>query len=495
MNFWNNVVQTAMLGTDKKDIAQQDDLPEELLAAVKIINDNAVIDAEEKFIQTAALGFNYRQSGTCPNPQPDATLSLAPDEEKLYCNAEAVQALKDILFEDSVGLLKIWLQLCVQKNQIVTPALIPALMDKSVQQKHLKTLVQQCVGQRGAWLSQFNSEWNFAREIKFEDLWQTGTPAERKNTLQQLRISDASKAREWLKETWPVENANSKNDLLSAMSINISSGDIEWLECLLNEKSQKVKDQVLQLLKQIPTSTIVKQYEEFLSQSISIRKEKGLLGLSSKTIIHFDITTPVGENIFKSGIEKLSNRKEFSDDEYIIYQLMQSVPVQFWEKQFSLSPAEIIQMFQKDEIKKKFIPAMISAVVQFKDTGWADAFMKNSQVFYLDIIPLLSVEQQEYYSNKFFSGHEESIIGFALQRDEDWSTELAKNIFKHTAKNYYTYNRAFYNRHIHLIPVQIVGLLEKCTPQEEHLRESWSHISDYIIKLITLKIETIKAFQ
>jgi|SRR6185312_496875 len=494
MNFWNNVVQTAMLGTNKKDIVQQD-LPEELLVAVKIINDNAVIDAEEKFIQTAALAFNYRQCGVRPNPQAGATLSLAPAEEKLYCNTEALQALKDILFEDSVGLLKIWLQLCLQKNQIITPALIPALMDKSVQQKHLKTLVQECVGKRGAWLSQFNSEWDFAPETNMEDLWQTGTPAERKNTLQQLRNSNSQKAKEWLKETWPVENANSKNDLLSAISINISADDIEWLESLLNEKSQKVKDSVLQLLKQIPTSTIVKQYEEVLRRSVSLRKEKGLLGLSSKTIIHSDITTPVDESIFKSGIEKLTNRKEFNDDEYIIYQLMQSVAPQFWEKQFLLSPGEIIQMFQKDEIKKKFIPAMIGAVVQFKDTGWADAFMKNSHVFYLDIIPLLPVEQQEYYSNKFFTGHEENIIRYALERDEEWSTELAKNIFKHTAKNYYTYNRAFYNRYIHLIPVQIVGLLEKCTPQEEHLRESWSNISEYIIKLITLKIETIKAFQ
>jgi hypothetical protein len=39
-----------------------------------------------------------------------------------------------------------------------------------------------------------------------------------------------------------------------------------------------------------------------------------------------------------------------------------------------------------------------------------------------------------------------------------------------------------------------VAELEKCTPPEEHLRTMWSNSSNYIIKLISLKIQTLKAF-
>jgi hypothetical protein len=40
--------------------------------------------------------------------------------------------------------------------------------------------------------------------------------------------------------------------------------DLPWLESLLNEKGQKVKDEALALLKSIPGSSIVKQYEDLL---------------------------------------------------------------------------------------------------------------------------------------------------------------------------------------------------------------------------------------
>jgi Family of unknown function (DUF5691) len=494
MKFWDNIIQTAMLGTNRKDVVD-DDFPEDMSDAIQTINTNATIDAEEEFLQKVTLAFNYRQSGVTPDHQPGATLSQAPREEKKYCNSNAVKALKEILFEESIGLLIMWLQLCLRKEQIIIPDLIPALLDKSLQHKQLKSLVRECTGKRGAWLSQFNRDWSFTNEANAEELWQTGTASERKNVLQQLRSSDASTAREWLQAIWAVENANTKTDLLGALSINLSDDDMPWLETLLNEKSQKVKEQVSQLLKQIPASAIVQTYQQFLSRSVNIKKEKGLLGLSSKTLPHFKLPDSFDETIFKLGIEKLSNRKEYNDDEFIIFQVMQFVAPVFWEQHFLLTPSEIIQLFQKEEPGKKFIPAIVAATSQFKDSKWADALMKNSQIFYLNIIPLLPFQEQEFYSNKFFIGNEESIIRYAGQREEEWSAELTKNIFKHAAKNYYTYNRSFYNRHIHLIPVQAVGLLEKCVPQEEHLRESWSKISEYILKLTTLKIQTIKAFQ
>lgn len=234
---------------------------------------------------------------------------------------------------------------------------------------------------------------------------------------------------------------------------------------------------------------------QILKQAVSIRKEKLLLGLSSKTSLHFELPSSIDENIFKSEIEKLSSTKEFTDDEFIIYQLIQFTPLTFWEQQLLLSREDIINLFQKDDIKKKFIPALVIAVTQFKDIKWAIALIQYASTFYLDIIPLLPVQQQEYYSNKFFPGNEESIIRYALQRETEWSAELTKNIFKHTAKNHYSYNRSFYNQNIHLIPVQIVGELEKCTPAEEYPKAIWSNTSEYIIKLVTLKIKTIKAFQ
>ena len=309
-----------------------------------------------------------------------------------------------------------------------------------------------------------------------------------------MRKANPALAREWLQQTWPQEDANTKLGFLEFIPENISEDDISFLEGLSTEKSKKVKEEALKLLKQIPGSAIVKQYEELLHQSVVLKKEKALLGMISKTNLIFKLAATFDESIFKTGIEKLSSTKEITDEEHIIYQLIQSVPPSFWEKQLDSNPEAIIDLFQKDTTGKKMIPALVLAITRFNDTRWALYFMKQSEVFYIDIIPLLQAEHQEAYSIKFFDTYPDSIIQYATQRQTEWSLELTKKIFKHTAKNIYQYSRSFYNQHVHLIPPPAVAELERCTPAEEHLRNTWSNTSDYIIKLITLKIQTLKAF-
>lgn len=483
-----------MLGTEKKQLAEND-VAENLLEAVNIINSNEAIDVEEKFLQTAALSFNYRQAGAKPLQQTIIDMPVAAGEEKTYCNAVAVQALKDIFYEESFGLLKMWLQLCATKHQVVPPVLVPALLEKGVQYKQLKSLVQECAGNRGVWLSQFNNDWTFTKETNDEALWQTGNPEERKTILQKLRSVDAAKALEWLQETWQQENANSKAELLRILSTGLSVNDVAWLETLATEKSHKVKDEALRLLKRIPESTIVQSYMQLLQQTVSVKKERLLLGLSSKTILYFELPPVVDENIFKSGIEKLSSNKEFTDDEFIVYQLMQFVPPTFWENQLSLLPGEIIHLFQKHDAKKKFIPALAAAAQQFNDVQWASVIMEAADDFYPGLLPLLTDAGREQYSIKFFKGYEDVVIGNAVKRNTEWGSQLTVTIFQFTATHPYNYNRIFYSQHIHLIPVDILKVIDACKPADEYEQEVWNKNVEHITRLIHLKTQTIKAFQ
>jgi hypothetical protein len=493
MEFWNNIINTAMIGTDKKNISA-DEFPSDLQDAVTLIHANELIDKEEKFLQIAAVAMNYRQAGITPLHKETVVLPRSAEEEKPYCNAAAMQALKDILSEESIPLLKFWLQLCNATNHIVQPEIIPDLFEQALRQKTLQTLVTVCCGKRGEWLSHFNDSWNFSQNQTAEQLWQTGTPEQRKTIFKDTRTNDPALAANWLQQTWSQEDANTKTTLLELFSVNISEADIPFLTSLATEKSKKVKEEAMQLLKQIPQSPLVQLYEEVLRQSVQLKKEKALLGLTSKMVLHFQLPTAVDEHIFKSGIDKLSGGKEFTDDEFILFQLIQSVPPVFWEKQLAENPKNIIDHFQKGVIGKKMMPALITATRKFKDADWAFHLMQHSEIFYLDLIPLLPLQQQEHYSIRFFEQYAGSIIEYAVQRESPWSIELTKNIFKYLAKNPYNYTRSFYNQYIHLIPIDIVAELEKCTPAEEQFRTMWSNTSDYIIKLISLKIQTLKAF-
>lgn len=481
-----------MMGTDKKQVSIAE-VPVGLEEAAILIQENTAKDKEEKFLQLAAIALNYRQCGVLP-PKKELRMLAAPVEEKEYCNEMASQALWDIIGEESIYLLKFWLQYCYEKQQIVKPELVPLLLSKGAEQKKLQLIIAACCGKRGEWLGGFNTVWNFSFTKTGEDLWQTGTLEQRKEILKQTRITDPAKGREWLQQTWALEDANTKTGLLEMLAHNGCEEDIPFLESLAAEKSKKVKDMALQLLKQIPASPVVQMYEKALSVAVVIKKEKALLGMLNKTTLQCRLPESMDEAIYKTGIDKLSNKKELTDDEYVISQLVQAVPPSFWEKHLEMNPEQIIDLFQKDEAGKKMIPALVNAITRFQDTRWALYFMKNSQVFYIDIIPLLQAQQQEAYSNKFFDKYPDNIIQYATARVTEWSIELTKNIFLHAAKNPYQYNRSFFNQYIHLVPAHVLAELDKCTPPEEHLRTMWSNTSEYIIKLVTLKIQTIKAF-
>ena len=482
-----------MIGTDKKNISAAE-LPADLQEAVATIYANEAIDKEEKFLQITALAFNYRQAGVLPLHKETITLLQCAAEEKGYCTVVAMRVLKDILSEESIPLLKFWLQQCNAKDQLVQPELIPSLLAEGMQQKKLQTLIAACCGKRGEWLSSFNEAWNFSQNQTAEQRWQTGTPEQRRTILKDTRTNDPALAGEWLQQTWPQEDANTKTAFLEIFSINIGEADIAFLESLSVEKSKKVKEAATNLLKCIPASAVVQLYQQVLQQSVELKKEKALFGLSSKMVLQFHLPPGFDESIFKTGIDKLSNNKEFTDDEFILIQLIQSVPPTFWEKQLAADPKTIIEQFQKDDIGKKMMPALVIATTKFKDVQWAMHLMQHSSVFYIEIIPLLPLQQQEQYSNQFFEQFADSIIQYAVQRETEWSTTLTKNIFRHLAKNPYNYTRSFFSQYIHLIPAPILAELEKCTPPEEHLRTMWNNTSDYIIKLISLKIQTIKAF-
>lgn len=494
MQFWDTIINTAMMGTDKKQISASD-MPAAIEEVASLVNENNTKDKEEKFIQLAAIAYNYRQCGIIP-AQKEIMMPLAPAEEKEYCNQAALQALQDIISEESMPLLKFWIQHCYEKQQIVSPEMVPLLLQTGTQQKKLQLLIASCCGKRGEWLSSFNPAWIFSSAQTDEELWQTGTIEQRKEILKQIRKTDPVKARELVEQTWALEDAATKTSFLEILGENAVADDIPFLEGLLNEKSKKVKEEALKLLKQIPGSTILEQYQEVIRQTVSIKKGKVLLGMGNKTTLDFHLPASIPEEVFKSGIEKLSGQKNISDESFIVYQLVSYIPPFFWKQHLECSAPEVIELFKKSEEGKRMIPALGLAVSRFKEIEWAKFFIEDEKSFYSDLVPFLEKKERESYLLKFINVNTmtDAVIQLAIKEEEEWGIELTKAIFRHIAKNPYQYNRSFYNQYIHLIPVHIVGELERCTPPEENLRTMWSNTSEYIIKLITLKIQTIKAF-
>ncbi|MBX3254126.1 MAG: hypothetical protein KF862_08310 [Chitinophagaceae bacterium] len=491
MELWNTVIHAAILGTDKKNISERE-VNDVLLPAFNVIQENGLLDKEEKFLQAASLAFNYRQSGAAALNR-EISMAPAPSEEKKYCSRKSMQVLQDIVSEENIPLLQLWLTHCNKYQQIVAPPFVPLLLTVGEQHKKLQPLISCCTGKRGAWLAVFNPHWNFGNTGTEEELWQTGTTDQRKMALQQVRRNDPALGLQWLQQTWQQEDAATRQSFLELLYETVNDADIAFLEGLVNDKSKKVKETALSLLKSIPGSAVVQQYQQALQQSVSLKQQKKLLGLSNTIQPEFHLTIP-DESIYKTGIDKLSNNKELTDDAFILFQLAEHTPPAFWEIHLQVSKQQVIEYFQAHETGKKLIPALVNAIVRFKDVEWAKAFAQHSKVFYIDIIPLLPPAEQEAGCLQYMQQFPDSIVQYALRFSNEWTAALTKEIFNHTAKNTYQYNRSFYSSIIHLLPVQATTILHQVSPEQEYHKDHWNSMSAYITKLIQLKDQTIQYF-
>lgn len=494
MESWNSVINTALLGTEKRSLKETDVDPAlaESLTAVSA----QTTDREEAFLQSAALVYNLRQCGFLPLHKETVTISIADAEEKSYASMPAHAVLADVLETGSISLLRFWLEQCSGAEKIVLPEVIPTLLNVGMKTKSLQSLVVLCCGKRGEWLQPFNKEWQWDKADSGEELWQTGTLSQRKEFLAQVRQSNPEKARELLQQTWPQESAATKVELLEQLRVNAGDGDKAWLEELSNEKSVKVKEAALAILKTVPNSDVVQRYWYILQQSIRLVTTKGLLGLGAKTTLEIKLAG-FDEAIFKTGIQQLPSKANLSEERYILYQLVSFVPPHLWETHFRLEKKKILELFSKDGNAETLLPAIGLAASRFKELDWLRAVIEIDQDrLFGDAFQLLPQKEAEQYALRFLNADVPAAGVMSNLHDfrEEWSVDFAKAVLRFTAKNPYQYHRGFYNDMAALLPVPLAGELEKFTPKEEYLRNMWSNQSEYITKLLTLKLQTLKAF-
>jgi len=493
MQFWDEIINTAMLGTGKT-MPGKNALPEDIAALATHIEQQPV-GREEQFLQLASLALNIRQSSVSPLANTNATIATASPEEKPYCSETVMRILGDVLDSESISLLQLWLNLCNSAGLIITPASVPAMLQLAVQHKKLRTAIIQVCGKRGEWLCQFNKDWNFSTASSPVDVWQTGALDQRKQVLQTLRVTDPATALQWLQQTWAQEDANTRAALLETLYTNIGEDDTAFLTSLSTDKSKKVKDEAIALLKHIPSSAIVQSYQYILQQAIVIKKEKTLLGLSSKKVLDIALPNNINEDIFKTGIDKLSPQKNIPDDEYVLYQLASFVPPDFWEQHMESKPADIIDLLQKSGKGKRLVGALGLATGRFKNAAWAEQIVKEENAIYPDLLALLPGSIKDTYLLRCFEADAQMMINIVVNAEKEWSYQLATAVLQYAAKNPYQYNRGFFSQVIHLIPVAAAAELNRFAPTEQHYASTWLNTSAHISKLLNLKSNIFQSFK
>ncbi len=297
---------------------------------------------------------------------------------------------------------------------------------------------------------------------------------------------------EWLQQTWPQESAATKSELLRTLQNKLSAADMPWLESLLIEKSQKVKEQVLWLLKQLPGSSIVQLYEEVLRQSVSLKQEKALLGLVNKIKLQFQLPANLNPQIFNTGIEKMAGPNvKMSDEDYVMFQLISSVPPSFWERHLQASREQVIEYFEKYAADK--VQALCNAVALFKSKEWQPLVFKQKQFNPHLLYHLLPQEQDEYLM-RFIQEDPKTVIQEALQINHEWSPAFAVEALRFMVNYPYQYSRTILSTFISMIPAAIQNQLESIEAKDPYLQSLWEKNRNYLQKLLNLKQQIPQVF-
>lgn len=475
---WNQLIHTALLGTERARLADTA-LPPQLAGLAW-----EGLDAEDRFLHLAAALLNYHHSGWEPSRK-EATPDPAPAETQPYCSPAAAQLLTDLLEIDSAPLLRLWLQACAAHNALVQPQLLPPLLERAARLEELQPFTAAVCGKRGAWLARYNPNWHFEKGEP-EDVWETGTLAQRSAFLRRLRATDAGAARALLQQVWPAEGAAARAELLATLEVGLGDADESWLEGLRTDKSSKVREEALRLLKRLPEGRILQRYREVLAGAVALKKERALLGLSSRTVLEFD--PPTGDDaLYATGLVKTSSEKGLSDAAYLLQQLTAAVPPRFWEDHLRLTPAELLPLLQKHPVGQQLEPALAQAAAEFGDAAWARVLAQSGKTFYPALLPLLPAEEWEAYAGTHFTSEAPALLAAARALPGTWPPALALALLRHTASNGYSYPKSFFNNIAHHIPASVAADLGACAPPEPYLRDLWSSNSEHLLRLLSLR--------
>ncbi|MFT4025048.1 MAG: DUF5691 domain-containing protein, partial [Flavihumibacter sp.] len=468
MKNWTTVINAALLGTDKKPL-QPEEFDEMLRQPIVAIQQVAA-GREEAFLQSAALVYNYRQCGALPARKEKAAVDPAAGEVQPYVAAKAQQVLRLTLDNGAVALLSLWLDGAVKRGQIVPPEWIPALFEQAVKHPSLQEKILTVTGNRGSWLQQWNPGWKFdSQEEPAEEQWHTGALPARKAYLLWLRNKDAGKARELLQAAWPQEPLAARLELLQQLSAGAGENDLPWLETLLNEKSVKLREAALSLMKIIPASSVVASYWDVLVRSVQLTQQRSLLGLQKTKALNITLA-PADPLVFKTGIDQVAPDKKTSDELYLLYQLFCAVPPQWWSDHLAADRQTVMDLFARADNGNWYIEGIALAAIRFSQPAWLQAAIdKSPRMFLPEAIGLLPQPDAEKYAARFLTPSYEMgrILDEADHFTNEWSEEFASATltFAHTAS--IPAIKRFFGAHADKLPLSLLETIDKKLPKEE----------------------------
>ncbi|MEU7300660.1 DUF5691 domain-containing protein [Streptomyces sp. NPDC007206] len=378
---WDDLVTTALLGTDRRPVTYA----------------GASREAPLALLDAAAVATVRRRAGLRParaarRPEP------APEDPRPALPAAAARRLATLLADrsgggsggrrgsspDLVELLPQWLAAANAHGYAAPPQALPALLDAARGRTDLRPAALAFAGPRALWLARLNPDWRFALRASPgggatlpgpEDpegvrlLWQEGLFAERVALLGALRSRTPALARELLASTWPTERAEDRLMFLDSLRTGLSAADEPFLEQALGDRSRNVRATAAELLSALPASALAARMAVRAQACVALDRTRPSPAIAVEAPLECD------SGMERDGVVATppAGRGERS---WWLGQLVEAAPLSTWPVRLGGRTArEIVALPVADGWQDELHAAWCRAAVRQRDTEWSRALL------------------------------------------------------------------------------------------------------------------------
>ncbi|MFE6815339.1 DUF5691 domain-containing protein [Streptomyces sp. NPDC057677] len=379
---WEELVTSALLGTDRRAPARLAGLPAGDLPG-------ALLDAAALHTVRRRAGLRPGPAAPPPEPSPEDHRRPLPGaarrrlDQLLVGRAAPSPAGRRGASPDLAELLPQWLALANERGFKAPSATLPALLDAARARTDLRPQALLLAGPRGLWLARLNPEWRFAlrgagagsslpdpadRE-GVRALWDEGLFAERVALLGAVRTQDPAAGLALLASTWPTERAEDRLMFLDSLRTGLSGADEEFLEEALGDRSRNVRATAAELLSALPASALAGRMAGRAVTCV------GLDRTAESPTITVEAPHECDAAMQRDGLAATppAGRGERS---WWLGQLVEAAPLSCWPPRFGgRTPEEIVALPVADDWQAELHAAWCRAAVRQRDAAWSRALL------------------------------------------------------------------------------------------------------------------------
>ncbi len=394
MNAWETLVASALVGTTRQEPTI--DLTHPALSdySERLTSQSATL----RILSAAGLLAAYRSVGNNPAPATAPLLAPAAADTLTCCSPSTTRHLTEILSESKYEpILPELLQLLAKAGQTVPPELLPLLLDLGKRERDLRSAILPILGNRGHWLASQNSHWKYAIDttnlvpdpIELQEIWMTGTRAERLAALTQWRQLQPIESCQAIAANWKQDKADDRFAWLEVLQTNLSLADEEFLEIALFDRSEPVRHLAADLLRQLPS-----QYQQRLTELANKCLTIKPIGDRYNIQLHAD---RVSESEWQAAKieDKNLGKKQLTEigttnEKWYLLQVFNTANLDIWAGDIDRIVTAVVQFVGNkatlDSRNRQILTGLVKAARSQKRTDWIEALLNRAY-------PILGIDE------------------------------------------------------------------------------------------------------